>query len=126
MTSEAVQMHSLQDRAIQAKLFRELLLVELEYRRQRGEEPKQKEYLQEFPQFASQIEAIDLQYRHAAFAPPAPRQEGMAPEQGLSPGDFIASFELIELLGSGAMGAAWKAWDARLRRHVTLKIPRSR
>ena len=22
------------------------------------------------------------------------------------------------------MGAAWKAWDSRLRRHVTLKVPR--
>ena len=64
------------DREIRAQLFRELLLVELEYRRLNGEQPKQKDYLLEFPEFASQIEAIDLQYRDVAFATSSARREG--------------------------------------------------
>lgn len=114
------------DRVVRSKLFRELLLVELEYRHTSGEQPQQIEYLEQFPEFASQIEAIDLQYRHAAFAPPTTsRKEGALPGEGLSPGNYVAHFRLIELLGEGAMGSAWKAWDSRLRRCVMLKIPRS-
>ncbi len=113
------------NRAVRSKLFRELLLVELEYRRMSGELPQQREYLQEFPEFASQIEAVDLQYRHAAFAPQTSRQEGAVPAERLNPGNYVAHFRLIELLGEGAMGSAWKAWDSRLRRCVMLKLPRS-
>ncbi len=112
------------DRVIRSQLFRELLLVELEYRCLNGELPKQKDYLLEFPEFASQIEAIDLQYRNAAFVKSS--QEGKTTADALHPGEFIAHFELVELLGSGAMGSAWKAWDSRLRRNVTLKLPRNR
>ena len=38
-------------------------------------------------------------------------------------GSQIAHFELIERLGAGAMGEAWKAWDTRLKRNVTIKLP---
>src|SRR3954452_3961031 len=56
------------DRIVRVRLFRELLLVELEYRRLHGEQPAQKDYLRDFPEFASQIEAIDLQYGQKGFA----------------------------------------------------------
>src|SRR5262249_27011318 len=109
---------SIEDRVVRGKLFRELLLVELEYRRLEGELPKQREYLIEFPEFASQIETIDLQYRSGAFAPPSALQKVNSDGGSPSAGKYIAHFELVELLGTGAMGAAWKAWDSRLRRNV--------
>jgi eukaryotic-like serine/threonine-protein kinase len=112
-----------EDRVLRAQMFRELLLVDLEYRRLNGEQPKQKDYLLEFSEFAPQIEAIGLQYRDVAFSASPTRREGNSAADTLQPGEFIAHFELVKLLGLGAMGAAWKAWDSRLRRHVTLKVP---
>jgi eukaryotic-like serine/threonine-protein kinase len=109
---------------VRARLFRELLLVELECRRLVGDSPTQKDYLDEFPEFASQVEAIGLQYGDAAFVAAATHGEGTYPDDALRPGRHIAHFELVTQLGTGAMGEAWKAWDSRLRRHVTLKLPR--
>src|SRR5206468_9749084 len=34
----------------------------------------------------------------------------------------IGKFELHELIGEGAMGAVWKAYDSVIRRYVALKI----
>src|SRR4051794_3102129 len=46
------------DASYRNKLFGELLLADLECRRSRGEQPSPNEYLREFPQFATQIEAV--------------------------------------------------------------------
>ena len=114
------------DSPLRAKLFRELLLVELECRRSLGEEPTQTEYLQQFPEFAAQIEAISFQYGAAAFSTASgsiKTNDGIVQHE---PGSRIAQFELLESLGAGAMGEVWKAWDPRLRRNVTLKLPHNR
>src|SRR4051812_42816454 len=104
-------------------LFCELLLVELECRRSFGEQPAEEQYLRDFPEFAAQIHAVKFKYGATAFltahikggngAEPTPRQRGSQ----------VAHFELVERLGAGAMGEAWKAWDTRLRRNVTIKLP---
>jgi len=34
----------------------------------------------------------------------------------------VGKFELHELIGEGAMGAVWKAYDSVIRRYVALKL----
>lgn len=115
-----------EDEPFRDKLFGELLLVELERRRLLGEQPTQESYTSEFPEFASKIMSIGFQYGNEAFASPPAGSDESRPIGGISPAAQVDHFQLVELLGKGAMGQAWKAWDTRLRRHVTIKLPRSK
>jgi hypothetical protein len=56
------------DESYRAELFHELLLVELEFRRNQCERPAMEDYLREFPQFAEQIGVANFQYGGTAFA----------------------------------------------------------
>jgi len=44
--------------------------------------------------------------------------------ESLSPGQTLAQFELLELVGTGAFGSVWKARDTELDRVVAIKVPR--
>lgn len=113
-----------------AKLFLELLLVEIECRRGLGELPGRDEYVRRFPQFAEQLagiefgEVADNSSTILFDRPPvgAPRR----PASGKTPGTKIGRFELVELIGGGASGEIWRAHDAQLKRDVAVKIPRRR
>ena len=52
----------LQDKPYQNRLFCELLLVELEFRRALGEQPIQQHYLREYPEFAAQIDSVSFRF----------------------------------------------------------------
>ena len=44
-------------------------------------------------------------------------------EQALVPGDRLAGFEIIDLLGSGGMALVYRAKDIELEREVAVKVP---
>jgi serine/threonine protein kinase len=108
----------------QADLFCALLLVEVEYRRNQGARLSKEEYLREFAQFADRIEAANSQFGGDAFVTSGAADETVR-LRDRQPGSRIGHFELLERLGSGAMGEVWKVWDPRLQRPVAMKLPRA-
>ena len=113
------------DHKLQAALFYELLLVDLEYRRNKGERPARDDYRRKFSQFAEQIEAANFYHGASAFATSTGADDDTGTARAHEPGDLVSHFELQECLGTGAMGEVWKAWDSRLRRAVAVKLPRA-
>ena len=95
------------------KLFRELLLVDIEWRRSLGEQPTPEYYLRKFPEFASQVDAVSFLHGASVFPTMPVDCAGAAKSDLRQPGRCVAHFELVERLGAGAMGEAWKAWDTR-------------
>jgi serine/threonine protein kinase/tetratricopeptide (TPR) repeat protein len=113
--------------AERAALLRELLPLEAEYRRRRGEEPRPADYGGRFPDLDPDWLA------HALAATPAPvesrsqePQEAQAPGAtgpAEGPGTRIGPYKLLQPIGEGGMGAVWLAEQEQpVRRQVALKI----
>lgn len=95
----------------QRVLFRELLLLELDYRRGLREEVHADDYLARFPWLEEVIRAV---FRTALSRP--------APSRYL-PGTMIGRYEVRKALGTGAFAVVYLAWDAQLNREVAIKVP---
>jgi serine/threonine protein kinase/ABC-type amino acid transport substrate-binding protein len=132
-------------------LLRELIRVELHYRRQRGESHGPEEYRRRFPGHEALIDAVFGPVSPAVAGagegvvgpetaqPPQAKETGENPERTVPPdappGDrwagggapdtpAVPGYEVRDLLGQGGMGAVYRAVQCSAGRVVALKVIR--
>jgi tRNA A-37 threonylcarbamoyl transferase component Bud32 len=111
---------------VRAAVFRELLGLELDYRKLRGETPTREDYLGRFPEHTDLIEAAlpASSAGTAVWIPPAGGSLRAVPTQEEKLPEFVARYRVIERLGSGGQGEVFRAIHPLLGQDVVIKWAR--
>lgn len=97
-------------------LLAELLLLDVDYRRKRGDVPHHLDYIDRFPDDEAIINRVlkDTNARTSPIHFEPPTVERLA--------QLFPTMEILELIGAGGMGAVYKARQKGLDRLVAVKI----
>jgi hypothetical protein len=102
-------------------LLRELLLLDISYRRHHGEWPTPGEYAARFPAFSAVVaEAFNAAESVRSEIDAGPRAPG-ASEEPLP--ERLGRYRITLKLGTGSFGVVYKGRDDDLQRDVAIKVP---
>jgi hypothetical protein len=102
-------------------LLRELLLVEIAYRRHDGERPTPAEYAARFPGFTAAVAEVFSTAESVRSAGDTGTRAAGAAEELLP--EHLGRYRVTGKLGSGSFGVVYKGHDDDLRRAVAIKVP---
>jgi serine/threonine protein kinase len=102
-----------------AALLRELLVVELAYRRRGNETLVLQEYKRRFPDHSDVIQAV-FASQLAGAEDASTRSFEIGPEPGPP---ALGRYGITAVLGKGGFGVVYRGYDKELRREVAIKVP---
>ena len=119
-----------------ADLFSNLLGIETNYRRSKGESPSSAEYAKRFPQYKKQVRraffeptmgsadssaSTDGDDQTASLRSPGRDVDALEPTFELPDTNHLGDYELIRKLGQGGMGIVYEAQHTKTNNRVALK-----
>src|SRR5262245_44824310 len=115
----------------QSVLLRELIVVELQYRRRGGETPVPTEYQHRFPDhtemigdlFCAEVKrtTVDFTLPHVSLCNST--RTNMAPDGTVDDPTRLGRYRITGRIGWGNFGLVYQGFDDELRRDVAIKVP---